>query len=434
MLDKDDKFCIAPWIHLYTDPNGKVRPCCTFDTWDEKAVGYDQSLLWNSLEEIWNSQEHKNIRLQFLEGKEFPAGCDACKNKESAGVGSYRTRLNKLFEHQIEEARVNTKSDGHYDKFKLYMWDFRFSNICNFKCRMCGPELSSSWFDDRPTNDPEWTEKTKDWNDIKFLDSTYHGVDIMKYVEDNIDIVEEIYFAGGEPLLMPEHYKIIDRLLELGRTNVRLRYNTNLSTLRYKNYDMIDIWSKFDSVEVFVSLDGIGKVAEYIRSGTDWNRIEENLIKLTKSTINYQISTTVQIFSIGHMPEFFNKLIELGIDLKKVGLQDLVGAHHYRANLLPDYIKEKYKQKFQQHIGSTGDPYLLWHLNKLYGQLIHYLELPTSVDKIMSRWSLVSETERLDKRRNESIHDSIPELSAWLRSESKLLKSKKFIPIAKQVA
>jgi len=432
MLDKDDKFCIAPWIHLYTDPNGKVQPCCTWDSWDATKSGYDQNLLSNSLEGIWNSAEHKNLRLQFLEGKEFPVGCRACKNKEAAGVGSYRTRLNELFEHHIDHARANTGPDGHYDKFKLYMWDFRFSNICNFKCRMCGPELSSAWYDDRPTDNPDWTEKNK-WSETKFLDSSYHGTDLMKYVEDNIDVVEEIYFAGGEPLLMPEHYKIIDRLLELGRTDVRLRYNTNLSTLKYKNYDMIDIWSKFDSVEVYASLDGIGKVAEYIRSGTDWNRIEQNLIKLTKSNIPYSIAATVQLFNIGHMPEFFNRLIELNINLKDVGLTDLVGAHQLRANLLPDYIKEKYKKKFQEHIASITDPVHLGHLNKLYKQLVHYLDLPSDNKTTVIQW-LINDTERLDKLRNESIHDAIPELSAWYRSQYLLEKRRNFIPIVQHNA
>lgn len=389
----NDKFCIVPWIHLNTEPSGLVKPCCAY--FDE-SVPFPQ-LQDQSLEEIWNSDFQKNIRKQFL-NNQLPKGCDTCKTKEDSGQHSLRMAMNDAYTKHIEPAKELTTADGHYDKFNLIYWDFRFSNICNFKCRMCGHGSSSSWYEDGHQK-----------NRPKFLDKDYYGTDLMKYVDQFIDSVEEIYFAGGEPLQMPEHYQIIDRLIERKRFDVFLRYNTNLSSIKYKSYDLVNIWKQFDKVSVYASLDGIGDNAEYSRSGTVWSKVESNLVTLLENDIDVLISTTINIFNVFHLPTFINRLIELGVELGSIVTTNLLYPPHYRVSTLSVDLKEKVRTDLTAHLNTLSDD------NKqivaeLYKSVFYFLDLPRHEPDTRTFYQT---TKHLDKLRNEDITKAVPEIKEW---------------------
>ena len=137
-----ESFCVLPWIHLNTWPNGNVYPCCLTD-WRED-IG---NLKDNTMEELWNGDTMKSIRKDMLEGKQHHS-CRKCYQQEKNTLDSTRTSSNRNFEHLIPNVTDNTSADGHNDDFKLLYWDFRFSNLCNMKCRMCGSFLSSKWWED----------------------------------------------------------------------------------------------------------------------------------------------------------------------------------------------------------------------------------------------------------------------------------------------
>ena len=197
-----------------------------------------------------------------------------------------------------------TKEDGTFDRFNLVYWDFRLSNVCNFKCRMCGPGCSSAWEQ----------EMRKEF-DIK---DPFPQID-MDMVRDNIeplyDIVEECYFAGGEPMIMDHHYEILQELIKRGRTDVRIRYNTNFSTLTYKGINVLDLWEQFDDVQIMISIDGIGERGELVRKGFNWQRFLDNCEKFRerfpdkKITINY----VIQALTAFHAMDAQNELYLRGI-------------------------------------------------------------------------------------------------------------------------
>lgn len=403
----EDNFCIVPWVHLMTRPDGGTQPCCAY-TGDKQNKW--PSLLEMPLEDVWNCKNQKDLRLEFMNNRR-PTGCDTCFKREDSGAHSFRLAMNERFEHHIEHAKSFTDADGHFDKFNLVYWDFRLSNICNFKCRMCGHALSSSWYDETYNKE----------NIPKILNATYYGYDVMKYVDQFVDSVEEVYFAGGEPLIMPEHYQILDKLIEKNRYDVFLRYNTNLSTLKYKTYDLINIWKKFRKVDVFISIDGIEENAEYTRHGTDWKRVEDNLRKIVevsnikdrRSSINVFLGPVVHIYNIFHFPKLVDKILELEIDPIKLIISNLLWPEFLKTSLLSDELKQQVRKLYADHLETIQNPQHKEVLKEKYESILYFLDQPaTKFDLLRFK----KETEKRDDFRSESIHKAVPELSAWFDS------------------
>jgi pyruvate-formate lyase-activating enzyme len=388
-----------------------VKPCCAFSPHAEKSLW--PKLQEKSLEEIWNSDAQKQLRKDFLENKR-PDGCELCWNKEDSGLHSFRLALNDRYKKYIESSKLGTENDGTYKNFNLIYWDFRFSNICNFKCRMCGHDLSSSWWDDLSYKK----------NKPKFLDSNYYGQDLMKYVDQFIDCVEEIYFAGGEPLIMNEHYRILDKLIEKKKFDVYLRYNTNLSTLKYKNYDLIEIWKKFKKIDMFVSIDGEGKIGEYIRKGSDWKKIENNLQILMQNEIlnpefKIYICVTVQILNVFHIKNLIDKIISLNIDPRRIIITNLSWPEEYKVSLLSDELKDQLKEIFEKHLEVISPEYVDY-IRKIYSSIIYNLNQTSDAKQVIR---FIKNNEKIDKIRNEDVKSIVPELKQWI--EDRELGSRK---------
>jgi MoaA/NifB/PqqE/SkfB family radical SAM enzyme len=217
-----------------------------------------------SLKEIWNNEKMRELRKNMIAGKEC-SYCTSCYKEEEIGRGSLRLHMNKEYEKHYQYVK-ETKEDGTFERFNVVYWDFRLNNICNFKCRMCSPGYSSAWEQ----------EMRKEFN----IEGEYPKIDVdMVYqdIEPLYDIVEEIYFAGGEPLISDHHYKILHKLIEKKRNKVvRLSYNTNFSTLKYKNHNVLELWKRFPNLYLSVSFDGTDKRGELIRKGFDWQKFLDN--------------------------------------------------------------------------------------------------------------------------------------------------------------
>ena len=294
-------FCILPWIHLYANPDGTVLPCCVGD-W-QQSMGNVQD---GSLKEVFNNESFKRMRKNMLAGKKC-SQCTACYRDEDSGNSSFRKHSNEQFEKYIDNAIATTNIDGTIDDFKLRYLDVGWSNICNFKCRSCGPLYSSSWAQEHGS------EK------IFTYAGGVNNDELYKQFEPHFDTIEEFYFAGGEPLLTDKHYDILEYLIENGRTDVKLRYNTNMSVLKYKNKNVLDMWKKFSNVYIGASLDSWGPRAEYIRHGTIWNVIEQNIRTVREQAphIHMQTNTVVSILNIKTLTEFIDYMLESGlVDVK----------------------------------------------------------------------------------------------------------------------
>ena len=140
-LTESETFCMLPWMHMHAFPDGRAYPCCLSDYWN--PVG---DLRKNTMAEVWNQDAYKTMRKNMLEDKPCKE-CTKCYEQEKHGAFSMRNDSNRNYGHLIKETN-NTLEDGTHPEFKIRYWDVRFSNLCNFSCRSCGPIFSSNWYND----------------------------------------------------------------------------------------------------------------------------------------------------------------------------------------------------------------------------------------------------------------------------------------------
>ena len=364
--------CTIPWVHLNIIPRGKVYHCCmTSDHYE-----YAGDLTHQTIEEVWNGEYMKDIRKQMINGQE-PKACSKCFDTERSSGTSTRLNHNKYFKDKLKEIPQITREDGHVDFVDLRYWDFRFSNLCNFKCRTCGPEFSSMWLAENKKEFPGTIEEDRKVFNIENVDQSTN-VDFLKKYINNVD---KIYFAGGEPLLMDEHWQILDMLDQAGRHDVILTYNTNLSKLTYQNKNAIDYWKKWGrKVWLWPSIDEIDERAELIRSGTNWKVVEENLKTVSELEIHVRPSITVSCMNVHRIPEIINRLLELKIIKKEIenwqnfSINVVEFGAHFHVSVLKDETRAAIKKKLEDFIVEYNNKYqvdirpaflhLFWHLDK----------------------------------------------------------------------
>jgi len=402
LLAESKTFCMYPWIHLHAWPTGQAFPCCM-----SEPAGQIGDCRTQSLKEIWNSDAQRQLRVNML-SETASAACTRCYEQEESGFFSGRLSANKHHGHLID--RVDqTQPDGTVEQFEMTYWDIRFSNLCNLRCRSCGHIFSSQWYQDQAKlAGPEWKERNTVLN--------YAGrteTDMWTQLEPHLDYVEQIYFAGGEPLLMEEHYRILDELVRRGRFDVRLIYNTNFTHTDLKGRSVFEYWRQFESVAVGASLDAMGDRAEYIRKGTNWSVVEQNRRDMMSicPDVDFYISPTLSIMNAKHLPEFHRAWVEQGLiraqDLNVNILQD---PAHYRIDIAPAEYKQQLTQLYQDHlIWLKGQGDSLGRATQGFESAIKYLNATDNTHLIDKFWR---KTQELDSIRNESCLDVIPELQA----------------------
>jgi hypothetical protein len=288
-MSKPENLCMAPWTHTYLSPQTERRLCCASR---EPAQNFQQYIDTTSgtgkyipitLDEHWNSDHMKSVRRRMLAGETLPE-CEVCNDK-LLNTSVYRDYFWHLFKHKYDYIQETTDSDGG-TTMQPVSWDYRFSNLCNFKCRMCGDMLSSAWeSEQRQHNMINWSNPKNNWmipevkKQIEQFQESQIEAEFSKAVEEHR--VEEVYWVGGEPLMYEQHWRYMQRIIKLGDgKNVYARYNTNLSRTTYKGLDLFDdILSGLRDWQVCASLDGTGKIGEYIRTGLDYDKWRSNFAK-----------------------------------------------------------------------------------------------------------------------------------------------------------
>ena len=393
-LLKDSKtFCIYPWIHLHAYPTGEAYPCCHAEM--AYPVGNCRQ---NTLEEIWHDSPMKQLRNDMLSETRNPA-CGRCYEQEESGFFSGRKSANKHHGHHIK--RIDD------DKFQMTYWDIRFSNLCNLSCRSCGHIFSSSWYQDQAQlAGGDWKEKNHVLN--------YAGrteTDMWEQLIPHLDYVEQIYFAGGEPLMMAEHYNILDELERRGRFDVRLIYNTNLTHVKLKDRTVFEYWKKFKSVAVGASLDAMGPRAEYIRKGTDWSAIERNRMQMLETcpNVDFYISPTLSIMNALHLPKFHREWVKKGyIKPQDLNVNILQDPAHLRIDIAPSEYKRVVQADYEAHLDWLRPLDPLQRATVGFESAINFM---TATDNTMLIPKFWTKTQKLDLIRNENILAVIPELA-----------------------
>jgi hypothetical protein len=233
-----------------------------------------------TLEQHWNSEHMKSVRKRMMAGETLPE-CEVCNN-QLLNTDVYRTYFWHLFKHKYSDSMAATHEDGYCDVLPV-SWDYRFSNLCNFKCRTCGDMLSSSWESEQKThNMVNWADSKNNWMQpaVRKQISKFQDSQIEQEFSDAVEQhrVEEVYWVGGEPLMYEQHWRYMQRIIELGDgPRVYARYNTNLSRVEYRGINFYrDILPSLRDWQICASLDGTGAIGEYIRTGLDYNQWLEN--------------------------------------------------------------------------------------------------------------------------------------------------------------
>ena len=333
--------CVLPWIHLATRPNGDMRICCVANASGADTGDYGVGLVkmedgkpanfeHDLPSDAFNNDYMKSVRKTMIAG-EVPASCTKCFKEEAEGIVSKRIwetgtwHLEKNI--NIPELVKETKEDGSIPH-KLQYLDLRLGHTCNLKCVMCSPHDSSLWVAEHkkifPILSSPLIKKQMTWDQTEFNNSWHENPKFWEEIYEQTPNIKELYFAGGEPLLIKEHKTYLEEIIRRGYAgNIGLRYNTNGILI---NDEMISIWEQFKKVKVGVSLDGIGDRVEYIRYPTDWKVVEKNLWRLenTADNIHFNIALAVQILNIKHIPDFIKWKVSSGF--KKLNFEkNIVG-------------------------------------------------------------------------------------------------------------
>ena len=395
LLIDSETFCMLPWMHLHAFPDGRAYPCCF--AFDKLHVG---NVNEQSMEEVFNGDKMKQMRLNMLNNKKSRE-CVKCYDQEDSGFFSLRLSSNKHFGHNIGMTE-NTKPDGTAD-FMIKYWDIRFSNLCNMACRSCGTWFSSNWYEDHKklTGSPP--------NHAKIMKAGRNSNDIWEQLLKQFDHVEQFYFAGGEPIIMEEHLRILKELDKRKMYHVRLIYNTNFSKSKFKGTDIFELWNKFDSVSIGASLDAEGKRAELMRKGTVWEETVANRKRMLEvcPQVDFYISATVGLSNSLHVVDFHRNWVEQGlIKPQDFNFNLLQYPLWQRMDLLPKEYKEKVTEKYKNHMEWLKKQDHLTRASKGFESALDWMN-----KKDMSRHmpTFVSETRKYDKIRDENFTDVFPE-------------------------
>lgn len=404
-LFNNGTFCMLPWITINSTPTGAAIPCSI------AGLKSNTDIIGNindsSLMELVNSKKMKELRRNMLDGVKNTL-CSTCYRHEEQGIKSCRQSSNVEYEKYFDETLSSTNEIGELENFKMRYFDLRLSNICNMKCRTCSSHFSSQW-----ENEDAKQGKKIYYNIGKESRSNY-----VTEILTHIPHMDTAYFAGGEPLITEEHYIMLEEMIRLGKTDINLRYHTNMSNLKYKDKDLLDLWSHFtQKIEIYASLDDYGKRAEYIRSGTVWEQVEENFRKVKSIPyVRMNINSVLSIFNFVTFSEFYHYLLDNKLynpEDDTYIIYNMINPQHINAHVLPTHLKT---------IGING---LNSVITRMKDSGFHKFHLQQLID--CNRWVMTDntwemhkeefqkETQRLDSLRGEKFVEVFPHLAELMQ-------------------
>jgi len=406
-------FCIQPFIHSCIWTDGKVIPCCVNHMYEFGNVKTQK------VTDLYSNNNEKLVefRKQMIDGPELPKSCLKCEYMEqNYASNSLRYYSNKSYGYLIDQ--IDFDENGFVKDNKVFTWDVRYSNLCNLKCRTCDGVNSSKI--------AEENRKVKNW-DIPVLREAFDDrEEFFDFFKNNLDNVEEIYFCGGEPLLLEEHYKILDLLLENNKTNLLLRYSTNATRFEFKGKNVVDeYWTKFPRIQISLSLDAGWEQLYLIRHGAEWDTVIKNLKHLVNVCPNVFITFTptisiLNVFQISKLHKFL--VSENLIGVSNTYFNILTFPDYYSITSLDENTKEKvkihwlnYKEELKQ---LNCNSYMEDEIDKVI-KFIDIEESQYSYSTQSERLNIfIEKTKEMDQIRNENTGDIIPELKELLNKIS----------------
>ena len=331
-MSTSDTFCIIPFLHIYGTAGGDLVPCCEAQEIPLNKPG-------ESAEITWNNENYRELRRALTEG-ERPDRCSVCWHNEDAGIVSNRQQWEKDYWQTFEEG-VEVNSDYTVNNKPLWV-ELKVSNFCNLKCIMCSTHSSYKRVQDLDII----TKYQRDGHETRLLRPTALFDSLNEWPE-LWDTVQVLQFTGGEPIINEEHYKLLEGIPQQHKERIKLRYATNITHIKFKEYDLIEIWQQFKHVNIKVSMDGIGDVYNYIRQDGDWDTVYANMLQLsTEPNIDLAVGITVQAHNVWHLPEFYDFWQDSPIELKFITANILQTPRY----LSPAVWQEDYKDLIIQKL------------------------------------------------------------------------------------
>lgn len=373
-------YCLMPWIHFHVGNNGTAKACCVANI----PFG---NINEQSLEEIWNGEPIQKLRDKFQKG-ERDKRCAQCYKLEAAGGKSIRQETFEKF--------PNVKIEKTSPRLPVY-FDIRFSNVCNYRCRTCWHGASSKWFSDAKVLGNNIGEKA--------IIQNIHDFDLfLEKTGKALLQAEEIYFAGGEPLATEEHYLLLEWLIKHQSTEIRLRYNTNFSMLKFKNFDVLKLWENFSEVEILASIDGVGRLGEYIRKEMSWAIILENRKMIQKLPhVKFKIAPTISVFNIRHLPALYQQCVEQKmITPEDIYINILERPNHYNIKILPLRYKHLVQKEYDLFFDWMEKENISHSVKSVFEECLEYM----FAEDLSHYWEkFQNESILLDSLRNEKLAD-----------------------------
>jgi organic radical activating enzyme len=385
--------------------------------------GKPVNVLRDDFNEVRNHPTLVELRRSMLNGEKSDL-CKLCWDEESLGLTSKRQHQQYIYEDTLQKIVENEDLSGNINvhEFPIQYLDSRLGNLCNMKCRMCGPGDSSLWLEEvyelgtssfkfGKIDNPYDIEKVSGVYKIKSDDFQYYNSDKFNSdIQKILPTVTRIYFTGGEPLINKKHYEILNYCIENNLSkNITLEYNTNGTTL---NKALLDQWKNFASVNVCFSIDGVGTIANYIRYPSKWEVIQQNMHDLDNADIpNLYCNTnaTINIFNVKHFLEMLDWYHNSKFKRFAPMLEwhRLVGPEFLNVQILPAETKKEITALYDNYIATSSIPGIKEHIYSI----IDYMNETDSTHHITRAKEMIR---ALDKSRDQDLADFIPWLAESL--------------------
>lgn len=438
-------WCPLPWMGLNVRNNGDVRVCCNANVSVNQGLvskpdGTYYNLGKDSIQDFRNADLMKEIRLSMLNG-EYHDSCVRCKREAESGMESRADWERAIWHHRITETQAKelTAEDGSIDTSDnpIKYMDLRFGNLCNLKCRMCGPTDSNMWYED--TVKLWGAQYTDSGQKIKLVKNAKgkHQPDVDIYnwyknplfwkdLEQEIPVVERLYIVGGEPLMIDQHYEFLQKCIDAGRADkIIIEYNTNITNIPERAWA---IWKHFERVQIGMSVDAVGPINDYIRNPSKWYKIEENMRKLDNAEGEFKIwwAATIQAYNLIHLPETMMWKIQqnfkrINVDVKHksvISPHPLHNPKFLNIKVFPKESKqwienyfEEWKVRAETEIQDTLNRK---HFCKILDSYIKYMWAEDYSNELEKFWHY---TKTLDASRNENLKSVSPKTWELLQGE-----------------
>lgn len=426
-------FCPYPWIHVMTQPTGTVSWCCVardnFKNNDGTMFDLNKG---DKIESVWNNDHMRTIRKQMIEG-ETVKGCEHCYDLEDMGFPSYRTNyIRDWFEYSDHGEEIHRRieqsieNDYVVDSAPMYL-DFRLGNLCNLKCRMCQPQNSSQLqkeYAKIETANPEDAQFIKDnftWGQFaEHITPWQDDPEFLRQVEEWLPGVNKLYFTGGEPTIIERVYWIMEKCVELDiAKNIELVFNSNMTNIQSRFIGLVE---QFKNVLMCISVDAYGHENEYIRGASHWSKVEENLRKYCASDVIGTIlfSPVIQIYNILTIDKLLDFAEELEQEYgREVFVTFLICDYPTSLDFrnCPDSVREVAAERLTQWLERSK---VLVNREGNVQTIQATIRALKENRKDNWRQELVTfqrYTDMLDKNRNESMKEALPELWKLMYSD-----------------